>query len=173
MKANLIKADFMMKNTLRYICATNLFRLLAIALVTIGLSTVEGLAQQSNEQGGGPKVGVLGPAADSIRPYKPAGRDPGSIAHPAIRSLCVPCGPWKSSSNAASPMIPASIRFAMTGMEFRGSRATPRHSRLPRGGSARFPWLPCYCTGIRLHPSAAALIFDYCLTATLLPAYGG
>jgi hypothetical protein len=78
MKANLIKADFMMKNTLRYIRATNLLRLLAIALVTIGLSTMEGRAQQSNEQkeAPSPKVGVLGPAADSIRPYKPAGRDP-------------------------------------------------------------------------------------------------
>lgn len=78
MKANLIKADFMMKNTLRYIRATSLLRLVAIALVTIGLSGIEGRAQQSNEQANAPapKVGVLGPAAESIRPYKPAGRDP-------------------------------------------------------------------------------------------------
>lgn len=79
MKANSIKAGFMMQNKLQYIRATNLFRLVVLALLAIGLSGAEARAQQSGEgntSAPAPKVSVLGPAADSIRPYKPAGRDP-------------------------------------------------------------------------------------------------
>jgi len=76
MKANSIKAGFVMQNTLRFVRAASL-SVVAIVTLTIGLAATPARAQQSGEAGApAPKVNVLGPAADSIRPYKPAGRDP-------------------------------------------------------------------------------------------------
>lgn len=112
MKANSIKAGFVMQNVFRYVRGINIVRMLAVAMVALGLAATPARAQQSGDSQTGaptPKVKVLGPAADSIRPYKPAGRDP--------FKKVIKTGP--SKSGGGNGKLPREVLLGFPGLEVR------------------------------------------------------